>query len=36
MDRRELIRSMMASSAALLASKTAYAQNAVANGARGM
>jgi mannonate dehydratase len=36
MDRRELIRSMMASSAALLASKTAYAQNIVSNAGRGM
>jgi mannonate dehydratase len=36
MDRRELIRSMMASAAALLATKTAYAQNIVANAARGM
>jgi mannonate dehydratase len=36
MDRRELIRSMMASGAALLATRTAHAQNAVANAARGM
>jgi len=36
MDRRELIRSMMGSAAALLASKTAYAQNAIANATRGM
>ena len=36
MDRRELIRSMMMSSAALLASKTARAQNIVGNATRGM
>ena len=36
MDRRELVRSMMASAATLLATKTAYAQNAVANATRGM
>jgi mannonate dehydratase len=36
MDRRELVRSMLASGAALLASKNAFAQNTVANAARGM
>jgi mannonate dehydratase len=36
MDRREIMRGLLASSAALLASKTAYAQNAVANATRGM
>ena len=36
MDRRELIRSMMASGAALLAAKTANAQNIMANATRGM
>ena len=36
MDRREIMRGLLASSAALLASKTAYAQNAIANGTRGM
>ncbi len=36
MDRRELIRSMLASGAALMASKDAFAQNTVANAARGM
>ena len=36
MDRRELIHAMMASGAALLATKEARAQNAVASAARGM
>jgi mannonate dehydratase len=36
MDRRELIRAMMMSSAALLAAKTARAQNIVGNATRGM
>jgi len=36
MDRRELIRSMMASSAALLAAKTANAQTIMGNATRGM
>jgi mannonate dehydratase len=36
MDRREIMRGMLASSAALLAGKTSYAQNTIANAARGM
>src|SRR3954469_12980923 len=36
MDRREIVRGLLASSAALLASKTATAQNAIANASRGM